>query len=290
MKKTTNGLTWLGTCIKSAVAKQPEVPLVWTATWLIWKTQLGKTCRKVQICVPCSSIPHDWFNNCCFVQPQMWKISNSIFRNRSKRFALSSGLQPGTLKSDKKFQPRSLYLPDIHVNSSVYCNSRLLDVQGLVFRKPLPSLFIKASTNPSSKLLQKLGTSKGRSSSFFLLHDKQQVLDLPDITARVYNQVANEINNDFANNSVENFTLKGEKWHARWNFRLKTHHTTIIFFSRRLCNWRCGWDWENYFSWSANWWFQATSPMPLGKNSTSTSNLRTARAELEITSVPLDMT
>lgn len=149
-------------------------------------------------------------------------------------------LQQAILEVDEVIQRGRLFLPYNHVNSPEYCKFKLLDVQALVSKRQPSSTLITISATPRRKFLQKFGISTARSSSFFPLHDRPQLINRPDITDRVESQFANKIINDLVNNSKEYIWLKCVRMVCKLEFQALNRPYYHTLLSWRLFNWTCG--------------------------------------------------
>lgn len=135
-------------------------------------------------------------------------------REQTQRILEEWEPKQAALEDGEMFGVGRLYLQETHVNSPAYWNSKLLDIQALVSRGQLPSLFMIITMNTKWDVLDSVGLDIDIRYSFCLVGDKHRLLNRPEKTARVYNYIGKAILKDLLDNSKRYFCDK-----VCWNCR-----------------------------------------------------------------------
>ena len=136
----------------------------------------------------------------------------------------------------EEFNVGRLYLPDNVTNTPAYWKARLLDVQAIVYRRHIPSLFITLTMNPWREEMRRMGLDTENRSAFQPQGDRPRVFDRPDLVARVYNQQANAFMKDLKDNSFEYFGRHcvGITGKLEFQARNTPHHHILLFLEGGL--------------------------------------------------------
>ena len=88
-------------------------------------------------------------------------------------------------RADETLNPSAgrLYLPGSMVNSPAYWKQKRLDLQAILARKGVTSLFVTVTMNPWKDEMKRLGLDTTNWSAFSLMDHKPRVFDRPDLVA-----------------------------------------------------------------------------------------------------------
>lgn len=114
-----------------------------------------------------------------------------------------------------------------------YRESQLLDVQALLSRRQLPSLFITVTMNTKFEVLKPPGLFIENSSTFFPAEVKPRLFYRPNKTVRIYNQFADNITKYLVVDSEQYFGTRCVRIQGILNFRLVALCIIIFCYFRR---------------------------------------------------------